>query len=116
MRPIPEPFDALEALGLIAGNQAYSVWHDTPTFSATCEIDNPSLITANTAGYLCSTTLNSLIQGVSRINRNQCHASAETLTPISRRRTVTHQPRSYSETSGAGGARTRDQRIMSPRL
>jgi hypothetical protein len=26
-----------------------SVCRDTPTFSATCEIDNPSLITANTA-------------------------------------------------------------------
>jgi hypothetical protein len=44
-----------------------NVWRDTPTFEATCEIDNPSLITpslitANTAGYRCSATLNSLIQ------------------------------------------------------
>lgn len=30
-------------------NQVCSVCRDTPTFSATCEIDNPSLITANTA-------------------------------------------------------------------
>jgi hypothetical protein len=42
---------------------------------------------------LCSATLNSLIQGVSRINRNSCHASAETLSGINRRRNVTHQPR-----------------------
>jgi len=27
---------------------------DTPTFDATCEIDNPSLMTANTAWYRCS--------------------------------------------------------------
>jgi hypothetical protein len=30
-------------------NQACSVWRDTPTFSATCDIDIPSPITANTA-------------------------------------------------------------------
>jgi hypothetical protein len=29
--------------------QECSVCRDTPTFEATCEIDNPSLITANTA-------------------------------------------------------------------
>jgi len=39
-----------------------NVWRDTPTFEAICEIDNASLITANTAGYRCSATLNSLIQ------------------------------------------------------
>jgi hypothetical protein len=45
MRPVYQP---VEAFRLIAGQQECSVWRDT-TFEATCEIDNPSLITANTA-------------------------------------------------------------------
>jgi hypothetical protein len=39
-------------------------------------------------------TLNSLISGVSRINRSRGKASAETLSAISRSRNVKHQPRS----------------------
>ena len=35
----------------------------TPTFDATCEIDNPSLMTAKTACYLCSATLISPVTG-----------------------------------------------------
>ena len=46
IRPIRQP---IEALSLIAANQECSVWRDTPTFEATCDTDNPSLITANTA-------------------------------------------------------------------
>jgi hypothetical protein len=73
-----------------------SVCRDTPTFAATCDTDNPSLITANTARYLCSATLNSLITGVSRISRSNRQASAETLSDITRSRNLQHQPRSCS--------------------
>ncbi|MDT5066700.1 MAG: hypothetical protein QOK02_2855 [Mycobacterium sp.] len=45
------------------------------------------LVRANTA-YLCSATLNSLINGVSRISRNNCQASAGDEKPrITRRNT-----------------------------
>ena len=41
-------------------------------------------------------TLNSLIKGVSRINRSRCKPSAETPSGINRQGNVKHQPRSYS--------------------
>lgn len=66
--------------------------------------DNPSAITANTAAYLCSATLNFLIQGVSRISRNNCQASPET--------EMSSITQVIQVLSGAGGARTRDLRIM----
>ena len=47
-------------------------------------------------GHRCSATLNSLIQGVSRISRSTCKASAETLSAITRNRNVKHQPTSYT--------------------
>ena len=59
-----------------------------PNLLTTCDTDNPSAITANTAAYLCSATLNSLIQGVSRyISRNpvrhhpktQCQTSPDVI-------------------------------------
>lgn len=58
MRPIYQP---LKTLGLIAGQPRVQRLARHPTFDATCEIANPSLITANTACYRCSATLNSLI-------------------------------------------------------
>jgi hypothetical protein len=56
-----------------------SVWRDTPTFSATCDTDNPSPITAITSRYLCSATLNSFMKRASRSNRSNCQKSAETI-------------------------------------
>jgi hypothetical protein len=50
----------------------------------------------------CGATLNSLISGVSRISRNRCKGSTETLSGITRNRNVKHQPRSYTFKVGAG--------------
>jgi hypothetical protein len=46
MRPIRQP---VEALSLIAGQPGVQRLARHPTFEATCDTDNPSLITANTA-------------------------------------------------------------------
>jgi hypothetical protein len=46
MRPVYQP---VEAFRLIAGQPGVQRLARPPTFEATCEIDNPSLITANTA-------------------------------------------------------------------
>jgi len=74
-------------------NQAWTVLRATPNRAATSVTLSPSLITANTARYRCSATLNSLMQGVSRINRSRCNPSAETLSAITRNRNDKHQPR-----------------------
>jgi hypothetical protein len=49
--------------------------------------------------------------GSEAVNRSRCKESAETLSGINRNRNVKHRPRQYTLFSGAGGARTRDQRI-----
>src|SRR4029079_12181737 len=48
----------------------------------------------------------------SRINRNHCQASAGTVSGINRNQNVNQQPNSYIKRGRAGGARTRDPRIM----
>jgi hypothetical protein len=89
------------------------VGRKTPTAAATSVTVRPSLITASTARYRCSAKLISLIR--------ECQGSTGT--------GVNHQPeprkastgtgrssikRSHTRLSGAGGARTHDQRIMRP--
>src|SRR5262249_40559064 len=55
-------------------------------------------------------------EGVSKINRSNCQPTAETLSPITRRRNFKHQPRSYIECSAPEGIRTPNLLIRSQML
>jgi len=55
-----------------------------------------------------SRSIGALIEGVSRINRSNCQPSAETLSGITRRQNVKHQPTSYTSQCGPGRIRTCD--------
>ncbi len=66
--------------------------------------------------WVCSATLNSLIEGASRISRSRCQASTEPPSSITRSSGVKHQPKQHTICGGAGGARTHDPGIMSPML